>query len=394
MRQSLLLATAVAVGAIVQASQAEFDPSQQTADMPDSWLVLYNSNNWDSVVWARWYRRMHGIPAENSLGLNASLTEHLPDRSAAEAEIIDPVENYLAANPDIEQRIMGIVVGYAVPLHFGGPPGNPNVGGFSVDNALQDLTNTVTWEMNLDCPHMTPPYGAMPANGRLTKASMAPGHYMVARIDGATVDDARELTLRALEIGQPDEFFDVPAQVWYDYIDPVIPGDEWYWLEVAVNSPTLTFLDWLPFDSDTEQTANDDFRFGTCDINGWDDDRLFGEPTGRRVLALNLNSWGATTVRSCYGDGGRYVPNALAAGYAAAIGATGEPYCCVCPFPDTLLRSLSRGWTLGEAFYLANPYDDWMWTVVGDPLLALPRSQPGLPKPPGDGTGDETPSCE
>jgi hypothetical protein len=67
------------------------------------------------------------------------------------------------------------------------------------------------------------------------------------------------------------------------------------------------------------------------------------------------------------------VPNALAADYAAAIGATGEPICCVGPFPDTLMAALREGWTLGEAFYLANPYDDWMWIVVGDPLLTLPE---------------------
>ncbi len=394
MRFCHCVAATVVVAVLLPVCFADFDPSQQTADMPDSWLVLYNRNDWNSMFWASYYRFSHSIPAENCLGLYASTSEHLANRATAEAEIIDPVQDFLDANPQIEQRIMGIVVGYNLPLHFGNPPVIPGVGGYSVDNALQDLTNTVIWEMNLDCPHMLPPYGSMPVNGRLTKATMSPGHYMVARVDGSSYAKARSLTVKALALDQGEDFYDDPVRVWFDSEDSAIPGGYWYWLDVAVDSLSLDYLDWQWFDADTEQTPDDDFRFGTCDINGWDDDRLFDQPPGRRVLAFNLNSWGATTVRSVTYEGGRYVPNALAAGYAAAIGATGEPQCCVCPFPDTLLGALGQGWTLGEAFYLANPYDDWMWTVVGDPLLALPRSPPGPPKAPRSGAGEETPASE
>ena len=79
------------------------------------------------------------------------------------------------------------------------------------------------------------------------------------------------------------------------------------------------------------------------------------------------------TVRSFDAQGGRYVPNALAAGYAAAIGATGEPGSLIAPFPWVPLASLREGWTLGEVLYLAAPYDDWVWACVGDPLLSMPQ---------------------
>jgi hypothetical protein len=47
------------------------------------------------------------------------------------------------------------------------------------------------------------------------------------------------------------------------------------------------------------------------------------------------------------------------------------------------LASLAQGWTLGEAFYLANPFDDLVWNLVGDPFLTLPNWF--TPLEPGDG---------
>lgn len=372
LRSRLTIATVLLASVGFSVCLADVDPSVRTADMPDSWLVLYNLNDAESVLWATWYRQVRGIPLENVLGLDASTDEHLPDLATAQSQILGPVQNYLTANPQIEQRIMGIVVGYRLPGHFGAPPVIPNVGGYAIANALQDLTNTTTWEMNLDAPHMVPPYGVMPVGGRLTKATMSPGHYMTARIDAPTITKALNLTLRAMNVENGDGSLLDGMQVWFDFSDPVLPGDEWYWLRQAVENPDLDDVPWGSFDADTEQTPDDAVRFGTHDVQNWDDPRLFGAPTGPRVLAFNLNSWGATTVRSTQDEGGRYVPNAIEAGYAASIGATGEPQCCVAPFPDTLLAALREGWTLGESFYLANPYDDWMWILVGDPLLELP----------------------
>ncbi|UCF32523.1 MAG: TIGR03790 family protein [Phycisphaerales bacterium] len=367
---SAVLVSAIGTGASVALG---VDPSARTADMPDSWLVLYNLNNPDSIAWAEWYREQRSIPLENFLGLDASNQEHLPNLNAASGQILNPVEDFFEAHPDIEERIMGIVLGFGLPSHFGNPPVIPDVGGFSVANALQDMADTTIWEANLDCPHMLPPYGMLPPGGRLTKATMRAQHYMVAQIDGPTLEEAKQLTLRAKAIENSCHFFGDDEVVAFDYLDPVMPGDEWIWLQRAVDHEDLQDVPWESFDADTEQSPNDAFRFGTHDVDGWDDGRLYGEPAGSRALAFNLNSWGATTIRSCTEENGRYVPNALAAGYAAAIGATGEPQCCVCPFPDTLMAALREGWTLGEAFYLANPHDDWMYTIVGDPLLTIPR---------------------
>jgi len=71
----------------------------------------------------------------------------------------------LTANPQIEQRIMGIVLGYRLPSHYGSPPLIPlipNVGRVLDRQRASGLHEQEdvkkTWEMNLDCPHAVAPY--------------------------------------------------------------------------------------------------------------------------------------------------------------------------------------------------------------------------------------------
>lgn len=349
--------------------------------MPDSWVVLYNLNSSASIGWAYWYAYQWGVPESNLLGLSASTSEHLATLADAQAQIFNPVRAFLAAHPDIAANTMGFIVGYGVPGHYG--DATFGVGGLSIASGLHDLTNT-TMGTNYDSPHYTG--RVLPSFGRLTRARMRAEAYMAARIDAPSGAVAAAMTLRAVALKVPTPV--MPGQyVWYDYSDAVLPNGTWQWLKTAVESSTLSWVPWQSFDADTQSCTLDAFRFDTHDVDGWDDFRLRGEPVGPRILAYDLNSWGATTVRSTTAEGGRFVPNAIDAGYAAAIGATGEPSTVVGPFPDTILAGLHEGWTIGECFYLANPYEDFVWELVGDPLLTVPDWVP-VPKPPAPGDFD------
>lgn len=376
---SCLLAMGAAV--FMSAPALAVQPDQRLASMPDSWLVLYNTNSPDSIAWAEWYRLQWGVPTDHLLGLDASLDEHLPDLESVQAQIVAPVRDLLDSDPELEESVMGILLGYDLPGHYHHPPLCPSVGGFSVSDALQDMYDddlcpALQKESNFDNPHY---FGnILPPDGRLTKAAMTPGKYMVARIDGPTVADAMALTDRAKVLGNPLHSL-AGESIWFDYYDPVFPSssDEWYWLKSGVESPELSDLPWMEFDIDAVDAVphpdNDAFRFAIYRLFDWSGMDFVSSEAGSRVLAFHFNSFGAVTVRSTTAEGGLFVPNALAEGYAAAIGATGEPQCCIAPFPDTLLASLREGWTLGEAYYLANSHDDWMWTLVADPFLQLPN---------------------
>ncbi len=339
---------------------------QPTAESPESWLVLYNVNVPDSVAWARWYAGAHAIPAENLLGLDACAAEHLPDVAAAESQVFAPVRMFLAANPALANRIVGILVGFRVPGHYGAMA--YGVGGLSIACGLQHPACR-TFGVNPDCCHTDG--NLLPVSGRPTRASMTPGHYMTARIDAVNLDAAKSLTLRAKALWAARRVI-AGNYAYYDYTDAILPDSTWFWLKMAVHDPRLSTLPWMGFDEDTAQTPKDAFRIGAHDVKNWNNARLRGKPAGSRILAYDLNSWGATTVRSTTAEGGRFVPNALDAGYAAAIGSTGEPNTITAPYPDTLLAGLMAGWTLGEVFYVANPYDNFTWELVGDPFLKVP----------------------
>ncbi len=95
---------------------ATLDPDR-TADTPDSWLVLYNTNNPDSATWAGWYAARWGIPPGNLFGLDVPGSEKV-DVQTYVARIHAPIRNYLMGRPELNRRIMGIVVGFNVPGNF------------------------------------------------------------------------------------------------------------------------------------------------------------------------------------------------------------------------------------------------------------------------------------
>jgi len=204
------------------------------------------------------------------------------------------------------------------------------------------------------------------------------------------------LTLRAKEFGDPAP--QPPGQsICYDYYDPdfAVPGHEWTPLRDAVESPELADLPWVQFDLDGVDgpavPGFAAFRFAVYKAVGWSEADFGVDPLANRVLAWDLNSYGSITVRSISAPGGDvFVPNALNAGYAAAIGATGEPGTAVAPYADTILAALREGWTLGEAYHLADPFERWVWTLVGDPLMTLPYWFDAPEPIPGDVNGDQT----
>lgn len=355
----------------------EITPEQRTADMPDSWLVLYNVNDADSVTWEKWYREQWGIPESNRLGLDVPSSERI-SVSDFHNKILYPVRNHLAANPELKNRVMGILVGYHVPGNFYQDANTPELqggGGWSVSNNLQDLQYE-GWYKYYTSYYFVAYQEQKP---RLSKAAMG-RFFLTARIDGPSLSQAEALTTRAREITTAKKPLRGTESLYYDYMDIGSPGgDYWIGLKNAVTKmdggSQAYLFPWKEYESKTEGTPDCVMQFSYYRVTGWDQVPWASDSPGRRILGFALNSWGATTVRSTFPDAGsRYVPNALFnGGFASAIGATAEPGINGIPDPSTVVWGLSQGWTLGEAFYCANPFLHFMWEVVGDPLLRVPH---------------------
>jgi uncharacterized protein (TIGR03790 family) len=346
--------------------------------MPDSWLVLYNDNPaTESAAWKDFYIQQWGVPEENTLALSCPDQERIT-LAEFNQTIFGPVRAHLQDNPQLESKIMGILVGYGLPGCFymdaTHPPLNGG-GGWSVSNNLQDLAYS-TWFKRAN-PYTFSGYWD-PDEIRLTKALLESDTYLSARIDAPSLAQAKMLTSRALEITQCESPLPESQRIYYDFEDPGAPaGDTWSRLQFAVESDAMNTpswrYPWQCFESESEPTPECALRFSYYRLTNWDNVDWGGEPGGSRILGLAMNSWGATTVRSTTDHAGRYVPNALFNGqFAVAAGATAEPYTGSAPAPDTIVWCLAEGRTVAEAFFHANPFRNFMWEMVGDPLLRVP----------------------
>lgn len=376
--QLRLSAVVLPMAAYVYPIQADIPATERTADLPDSWLVLYNADPAsESPTWVQWYIQQWGIPSQNTLALQVPADERI-HRDTFRSQIFYPVRNYLNAYPDLKAKIMGIIVGYRVPGNFYLDDTHPPMqggGGWSVTNNLTDLTYD-TWYKRAN-PH-TFVASTSPNTTRLTKAALSTDCYLTARLDGPGLADVIALTQRARAI--TDSPLPLLSSEWlyHDYVDIGAPaGDEWSalrstLLSLYTSTPFWRFP-WLAYESETSPMPSCALAFNYYRITGWDTVPWLADPAGSRLLAMAMNSWGATTVRSTTNHEGRFVPNALFnGGFAAAIGATAEPYTGSEPQPSTIVWCLAEGRTLGEACFHANPYRNFMWELVGDPLLRVP----------------------
>jgi hypothetical protein len=288
------------------------------------------------------------------------------------------VTAHLAGDPDLDAKVMGILVGYGVPgntyLDDTHPPMQGG-GGWSISSNLIDL-NSATWYRRTNPHHFAATYQT--PHDRLTKATLTAGFYVTGRIDAPTLADAQALTTRARDITLATDALPASESIYYDYADPgAAGGDEWQPLENLVADDDFqdaVRYPFLAFESETDATPACAARLSYYRITGWQSVNWGGTPSGTRIFGYALNSFGATTVRSTTGLGGRYVPNALVnGGFAAAFGATAEPFVGREPQPGTVLWCLADGRTLAEASLHANPYVNYMWECVGDPLLRVPH---------------------
>ena len=374
--------------------------SERTADLPDSWLVLYNSNNAESIEWKNWYIEEWGIPEENTFGLNVSNVENISD-SEFRTTIFYPVKQHLVNNPSLNSRTMGIIVGYRVPGNFrkdashpqGPTPTTYPWGGWSVSNNLADMGSATQYRRSNLLQYR--PYNGQGIPNRITKEALnnivtdIPYDYtqkpfLTARIDAPTLEQAKELTRKAKAIinGTNNLSGDY---IYGDYMHSFSAGNvsNWSILKSSMENPnwgvsSLEIYPWVNFDYPANHnillsTPNAAFRFSWYLVTGWNASNIWTN-SGARVLSYALDSWGATTVRSTSAHQARAVPNALfSGGYAAAIGSTAEPFLGNEPELETILWSLHEGQTLGEAFFQANPRVNFMWELNGDPFLSVPN---------------------
>jgi uncharacterized protein (TIGR03790 family) len=186
---------------------------------------------------------------------------------------------------------------------------------------------------------------------------------LVSRLDGPSAVAAAALVDKAIE----GEANGVKGTGYFDY-GPTQPlgGTSLaaYQFCAAVAPPQTCVLNDQSVSGHMIQSApNCAWAWGGYDL-GAANAGVYSFVTG--AVAAQMNSNSANCIRSmCPGS---YAAAFLAQGVTATWGAVAEPFTAGYATGDILLDALWRGFTFGEAFYIACPQLNWMMTAIGDPL--------------------------
>jgi uncharacterized protein (TIGR03790 family) len=349
-------------------------------------LILANSREPESVQLAQFYAERRGVPAENILTLPLPPGEAVGWREFI-AQLYQPLQDELVTRGWIQgmpsslvdrfgrrrysmlgHRIAYLVVCRGVPWRIEHdlalvdeklnqrlrPELRTN--GAAVDAELSLLAQsgyeiTATWGNPLF------------ANDRPSQVDLDLV-VKVARLDGPSFADARQLVTSALEA----ERTGLLGRYYVDIGGPNRDGDRWL-------ESTVTQLNDLGFDGDVEHTgatfgraARFDapvlyFGWYAGDLNGPFKVEGFRFPPG--AVALHIHSYSAAALQS---TGTGWCGPFVARGVTATLGNVSEPFLGFTHRPNLLLRALSRGQTLADAAYYALPVLSWQSILVGDPL--------------------------
>jgi uncharacterized protein (TIGR03790 family) len=346
------------------------------AQTSDQVLVVVNKRSPASREIGAYYMEKRAIPASNLCLLDVAPEERIA-RGEYESRIEAPIASFLKSR-SLSEKILYIVLTTGVPLYI---PAVNNAGKIDSDASSVDSELTLLYrrmrgeKIALAGPVPNPFYRQRDAPFRHPLFPI----YLVNRLDGYTVTDAKALVDRARVAHNTGKFIidlrgddDTPGNQWLQSAALLLPKDR------VVVDTTAKVLDnirdvigyaswgsndhdhkhrflhnqWLPGAIATEFVSTDARTFrpppAAWDLGGWGDQK----------------SWYAGTPQSLTAD---YIQE----GASGASGQADEPFLTFCPRPDFVLPAYFSGRNLAESFYMGIPGLSWMNVVIGDPLMHL-----------------------
>ncbi|MCB0824764.1 MAG: TIGR03790 family protein [Armatimonadetes bacterium] len=331
-------------------------PSADAAEEAKSVLLVINKASTESVEIGAYYRIKRQIPKENVLMISVSRTENV-SRSEYTSGIEAPIKE---AIKNSKNKINYIVLTKGTPIRL------ENNAGFSVDGHLASMNLPIQPIGELNKENITRsqnPYYGSTERFSSEKWNM----YLVTRLTGYTVEDAKKLVDNSLAAkrvdgpffldkagnrtsggyGQMEQMmersyenlktkgFDVQIDRDKDYIlpgRPLMGYCTWGSNDGAFNLDTYRKVKFLPG--------------AICETFVSTSGRTFEPTTGGQSLIADLIKNQVTGVK----------------GYVS------EPYTFALAQPDILFDRYVEGFNLAEAFYAASLVIKWKDIVIGDPL--------------------------
>jgi len=357
-------------------------------------VVVFNSKDAGSTELAKYYAKARGIPQANLVGLKCSPAETI-SRAAFESEIENPLrlefdnrrwwetgkvkgEGLLA----VKTIMRVLVVMQGVPLRIIEKDLGKDAEGKQKANAPgQSDAACVDSELAVLGVIERPLHGNTrnPYFNSATEFAKVPltPMFLVGRLDGpdkATVQRMIDDTIATEKSGLYGRaFVDLARKNSSGYEI----GENW-----LTNSAKLLESAGFPVVMDTwAPTLPQNFPLHDCGYYlGWYADHADGPFLNpafrfrRGAIAVHIHSFSAATLKS---NKTNWCGPLLAKGACATVGNVFEPFLGLTASLDVLTDRLLKGFTLGEAAWMATPAFSWMNTVLGDPLYRPFAAAPG-----------------
>ena len=341
-------------------------------------IVLASSAVPAGVEVARHYLKARGIPEENLLVVGAPAAEEIT-REAFNDTIREPLRRFLKAwegrlDADLPDGVLHLAIRqrrakYLVPV-YGVPikiKGYEDVETMYLSRAAavdSELALLPTPNYSLIGPLANPYYGADAPFGPPLDGAMV----LVARLDGP----GPEIAMRLVDDAVAAERGGLRGRAYVDArglrSGPYAAGDQWLLRAAArlraagfqtevdtreeilpLNHPmpdAAVYLGWY-YASAAGPMVKPGFRFN------------------RGAIAYHLQSFSGADIRS---PTSHWVGPLLVHGACVTAGAVYEPFLSGTPNVDILVDRLLKGYSWGEAAYMAQAQVSWQMCFIGDPL--------------------------
>ena len=352
------------------------------AQTAENVAVVINDNSPDSIDVGEYYARKRALPSSNVIHIKTSTNEEI-DRSTYAGTIELPVAATLSTR-NLQDRVLYLVLTKGVPLRISGTNGGAGTIA-SVDSELALLyRRTVGTPTDLRGGTVNPYYLGTKAIGEAKFFTHREEDiFLVTRLDGFTVADAKALVDRAMApvtngrivLDQQDKLVNRTGEDWLEEAARRLTaqgqGDRVV-LEKTVQGArdipdVLGYYSW-----GSNDPRNRVRSFGLGFVPGAlagmfvsSDARTFQEPPRDWVPTgeEDKTKWFAGTGQSLIGD-------LVREGVTGVSGHVAEPFLAATVRPEILFPAYLAGFNLAEAFYLAMPALSWQNIVLGDPLCA------------------------
>ena len=329
-------------------------------------LVVINQNSPDSTAVGSYYVKRRAIPKENVVFVK---TTEGPNISMADysSKLEGPINQALAKS---RNKIDFIVLTKGVPYRL------DNDGGYSVDGHLSamalkvspirgDLPSASQAEQQAEVRRSMNPY----FNKREPFSHAKFGIYLVTRLEGYTVADAKALVDRALaakkekgpfffdmagnrkdgDYGQMNQSLKLASDALeFRDFKTILDSEAAF---VAPKEPVAGYASWGSNDAAYKREIYNRVKFkpgAICETFVSTSAFTFSKREHWQSLIADLVEQGVTGVK----------------GYVS------EPYTFALARPQILFERYVSGFNLAESFYMASPVIKWKDVVIGDPLCS------------------------